>query len=93
MTAPDFEKLAEEYATKIAGGPLHDQAWHYVKRDFLAGARAMQEAAAQAVGRRFFYGGPIDNEPVSEETFCKWQQEIYERIRALMAAKTEREGK
>lgn len=33
----DRDEAAKEYAEKIAGGPLHDQSWNYVFRDFQAG--------------------------------------------------------
>lgn len=35
----DDEGDAEKHADKVAGAPLRDQAWFYVKRDFLAGRR------------------------------------------------------
>lgn len=43
------EKLAEEFATKVAGGPLRYQSWHYVKRDYLAGYRQAIEDAAKYI--------------------------------------------
>lgn len=57
------------------------------------GRRDENEACAKVCESRFFYGGSIDNEPVSEMAFKSWQKKIAQMVRQRIPNASAEDGK